>query len=107
MVTFSFFCETTHNNNKHYKYSPHNHKMSNSSHAYNDYNGPRLPGVKMSDKVPVEDIDDETNPCVTFSWMEGDSLAPPCGSSISLIHDMLEFASVHQDDVLYDVSLEL
>lgn len=81
--------------------------MSNSSHAYNDYNGPRLPGVKTSDKVPVEEAttEDETNPCLAFSWMEGDSLAPPCGSSISLIHDMLEFASVHQDDVFYDVSL--
>ena len=81
--------------------------MSNSSHAYKDYHGPRLPGVRASDKVPVEDgatTTDETNPCLAFTWMEGDSLAPPCGCAVSVIHDMLEFASVHHDDVIYDVS---
>ena len=82
--------------------------MSNSAHAYMDYHGPRLPGVRMPDKVAMKDDEtatDETNPCLAFSWMEGDSLAPPCGSSISLIHEMLEFASVQQEDILYDVSL--
>jgi SAM-dependent methyltransferase len=35
--------------------------------------------------------------------MEGDSLAPPCGTAISTIHSLLDFAEVSSTDVLYDL----
>lgn len=78
-------------------------------HAYKDYHGPRIPGTKRphntEDALRGDDDDDtDENPLGALAWSEGDSLAPPCGSSVPLIHAMLDFASVNQEDVLYDVS---
>ena len=36
-------------------------------------------------------------------WMEGDSLAPPCGTEIPIIHKLLEFAGVSAQDTVYDL----
>ena len=74
--------------------------MRNNRHAYQDYNGPRIAGV-----APPKLDQQEENPLDGLcAWQEGGpSLAPPCGSSVPLIHAMLEFASVSQTDVLYDV----
>jgi SAM-dependent methyltransferase len=44
----------------------------------------------------------ETNPLQVGFWMEGDSLAPPCGCTVSTIHALLEFARVSTTDVVYD-----
>jgi hypothetical protein len=49
------------------------------------------------------DIEDETNPLQVGFWMEGDSLAPPCGCTIPTVHALLEFARVSADDVVYDL----
>jgi hypothetical protein len=84
--------------------------MSTNRHAYMDYHGPRLPGMKQRprqehiDNGGGEVEEEEENPLGALAWSEGESLAPPCGSSVPLIHAMLDFGSVNQDDVLYDVS---
>lgn len=39
-----------------------------------------------------DDDDDDMNPLQAGFWMEGDSLAPPCGTSIPVIHKLLEIA---------------
>ena len=79
--------------------------MSKNRHAFKDYHGPRLAGTQKRSKHEFhDDDDDDENPLRALAWTEGDSLAPPCGSSVPLIHAMLEFASVNRDDVLYDVS---
>ena len=79
--------------------------MSN-LYGYNDYNGPSglLRGHQKSDNnnMNVDDDDSIHNPLQVGSWLEGDSLSPPCGTSISTIHALLEFASVSAKDVLYD-----
>ena len=49
------------------------------------------------------DDDPPHNPLQVGFWMEGDSLAPPCGTSLSTIHQLLEFAHVQASDVLYDL----
>ena len=85
--------------------------MSN-LYGYNDYNGPSglLRGHLQSCNTTkhcthdTNDYDDDSihNPLQVGSWLEGDSLSPPCGTSISTIHALLEFASVSAKDVLYD-----
>ena len=74
-------------------------------YGYNDYNGPLTNVDKNSsgDDMPDDDDDDDDNPLRVGQWMEGDSLAPPCGTSIPTIHALLEFASVSETDVLYDL----
>lgn len=74
-------------------------------YGYNDYNGPLTNVDKNSsgDDLPDSDDDDDVNPLRVGQWMEGDSLAPPCGTSIPTIHALLEFASVSETDVLYDL----
>ncbi|KAI2489463.1 Mycolic acid cyclopropane synthetase [Fragilaria crotonensis] len=75
-------------------------------YGYNDYNGPLTNVDKNSsgDDLPDDDdVDDDDNPLRVGQWMEGDSLAPPCGTSIPTIHALLEFASVSETDVLYDL----
>jgi SAM-dependent methyltransferase len=42
------------------------------------------------------------NPLQAGFWMPGDSLAPPCGTSVSVIHQILLIAKLTSDDVLYD-----
>lgn len=76
----------------------------NHRHAYQDYNGPRIGGVLP----PPLEQQEENQQAALSTWQEGgDSLAPPCGSSIPLIHAMLDFASVCEHDVLYDVGTKL
>jgi hypothetical protein len=54
------------------------------------------------DQEEQDEEEEETNPLQVGFWMEGDSLAPPCGSSVSTIHRILEFAGLCADDFLYD-----
>jgi hypothetical protein len=35
--------------------------------------------------------------------MDGDSLAPPCGTSISTVYQIIEFVSICKNDIVYDV----
>jgi SAM-dependent methyltransferase len=95
--------------------------MSN-LYGYSDYNGPQeftnedstttttaatvaaIAAAAANDGDDEDESDGENdNPLQVGFWMEGDSLAPPCGSSISTIHQILDFASVTADDVLYDL----
>ena len=89
--------------------------MSN-MYGYSDYSGPNLicdPRVgeeenhtttAKHDKASVQDTEDlEQNPLQVGFWMEGDSLAPPCGSGIPTIHKFLEFAEVSSKDTVYDL----
>jgi hypothetical protein len=89
--------------------------MSN-LYGYTDYRGPQI--IRESDNqentaaadsdfikngaMNYYEEDDDDDPLRCGLWMEGDSLAPPCGSSIPLIHSLLSFASVSSKDVLYD-----
>jgi hypothetical protein len=96
--------------------------MSN-MYGYSDYNGPQdlddeprtSRGVSEQNHSCVtddtedgscskgDDDDNYENPLQVGFWMEGDSLAPPCGTAVSTIHGMLEFAHVCSDDILYDL----
>lgn len=71
-------------------------------YGYNDYNGPL---ATMNDRVVEieEDDDDDEDPLRVGQWMEGDSLAPPCGTSVPTIHKLLDFASVSSNDIVYDL----
>lgn len=72
--------------------------MSN-LYGYSDYNGPG----ETVDESDMQQVDDEeTDPLRSGLWMEGDSLSPPCGTSVSTIHKLLSFAKVSSDDILYD-----
>jgi hypothetical protein len=76
--------------------------MSN-LYGYVDYHGPRIIKGKGDNlHPPQEEEEDDDDPLRSGFWMEGDSLAPPCGSSVSLIHSIMSFASVSSKDVLYD-----
>ena len=82
--------------------------MSN-LYGYSDYDGPKTDFDKREEvQVPSKpfvdenDGDEDDDPLRSGLWMEGDSLAPPCGSSIPLIHSLLKFASISSDDILYD-----
>jgi hypothetical protein len=84
--------------------------MSN-LYGYTDYHGPPVEGNETADdgsKVENEpqnysvDDDEDDDPLRCGMWMEGDSLAPPCGSSVPLIHSIISFAAVVSEDVLYD-----
>lgn len=67
-------------------------------YGYTDYAGP---GV--APPAPEEDEDDDAVFTVGL-WMEGDSLAPPCGASVPVIHAMLGMIDPWTaDDVLYDL----
>jgi hypothetical protein len=91
--------------------------MSN-MYGYSDYTGPDMfrdsfaqakgdltstyaADCQGSSEIDSDDL--ENNPLQVGFWMEGDSLAPPCGSGIPTIHSMLEFAAVSVEDVLYDL----
>lgn len=67
-------------------------------YGYSDYNGPN------SNVVAEEEEDDTaTNPLQAGFWMEGDSLAPPCGTARSTIHEILKCLNINSADVLYDL----
>ena len=74
--------------------------MANNMYAYNDYNGP---GIEEKDQPALEESDDE-NPLQIGMWLEGDSLAPPCGSTLSLITQLLDLAfnDIHNCDLNND-----
>jgi hypothetical protein len=53
-----------------------------------------------------EEVGDEAElPWPASGWIEGDTLAPPCGSDINVITAMLsqEFAAINASDVLLDL----
>ena len=77
-------------------------------YGYNDYNGP---ACLLSDDqkfnardghhiTNVGDEDEYNNPLQIGYWLEGDSLSPPCGTSISAIHTVLEYANVTSNNVM-------
>jgi SAM-dependent methyltransferase len=66
-------------------------------YGYSDYHGPNT--VLIAD----EEDDSLTNPLQAGFWMEGDSLAPPCGTPRATIHDILQRLSITASDVLYDL----
>jgi hypothetical protein len=72
-------------------------------YGYDDYNGPLTTKDWKEPETAVDDDEDEDNPLQVGHWMEGDSLAPPCGTSVPTIHKLLDFASVSSDDVVYDL----
>lgn len=97
--------------------------MSN-MYGYSDYDGPK--GVvsvpvwhgEDDEKEPcavdaggasglrdddADDDDSDMNPLQAGFWMEGDSMAPPCGTSVPTIHKILRLADVCCDDVVYDL----
>lgn len=81
-------------------------------YGYNDYSGPsdyrrRLERLRLrcDAEAPTnstqyigedssEDDDDEHDPLTVGRWMDGDSLAPPCGSAVPIVHEWLEFAGL-------------
>ncbi|GKY96931.1 hypothetical protein MPSEU_000652000 [Mayamaea pseudoterrestris] len=91
--------------------------MSGSNmYGYSDYHGPKylrlngavvetasITGSPRSSCDTDDQLEENHNPLQVGFWMEGDSLAPPCGSSISTIHALLQFANVTSDDILYDL----
>jgi SAM-dependent methyltransferase len=78
--------------------------MSN-MYGYSDYNGPASyeatddPDTAFNEDDELED----TNPLQVGFWMEGDSLAPPCGTGVATIHRLLEFSGVSPQDTVYDL----
>uniref|UniRef100_A0A7R9WLQ2 DOT1 domain-containing protein n=1 Tax=Craspedostauros australis TaxID=1486917 RepID=A0A7R9WLQ2_9STRA len=82
------------------------HRRQQSSHVMpmtsSQYTQQQQQQQDRNDRYFEEEDDDENDPLRAGMWMEGDSLAPPCGSSIPLIHSILEFGKVTDDDVMYD-----
>jgi hypothetical protein len=74
--------------------------MSN-MYGYSDYQGP-FATLTAGAAEHDEDVD-EDNPLQAGFWMEGDSLAPPCGTAISTVHRLLVFVNATSTDVLYDL----
>lgn len=72
--------------------------MSN-MYGYSDYHGP---GLAASATGQHDQLEEELNPLQAGFWMEGDSLAPPCGTSVSTIADILKLSHVGPNDVVYD-----
>jgi SAM-dependent methyltransferase len=94
-------------------------------YGYSDYDGPNVAAHSSSTDAVLTtnvihpdrcnynsnigsttecDVDDECdNPLQVGFWMEGDSLAPPCGTSISTVHKILHFLQVTANDTLYDL----
>lgn len=72
-------------------------------YGYNDYNGPLTTNNDGNESVVDYEEEDDDDPLRVGQWMEGDSLAPPCGTSVPTIHKLLEFASVSEKDVVYDL----
>ena len=73
-------------------------------YGYSDYNGPLAQQTTNGDQSDdYDNDDDDDNPLRAGLWMEGDSLAPPCGTSIPTIHRLLDFGHVKDTDVMYDL----
>eukprot|EP00559_Dactyliosolen_fragilissimus_P004144 CAMPEP_0184864284 /NCGR_PEP_ID=MMETSP0580-20130426/14410_1 /TAXON_ID=1118495 /ORGANISM="Dactyliosolen fragilissimus" /LENGTH=157 /DNA_ID=CAMNT_0027362999 /DNA_START=16 /DNA_END=489 /DNA_ORIENTATION=+ len=70
--------------------------MANNMYGYDDYNGPEdVFTSKKNDSLDCEiesDTDDIHDPLRVGMWLEGDSLAPPCGSSLSVVRSIIELA---------------
>jgi SAM-dependent methyltransferase len=79
--------------------------MSN-MYGYSDYNGPEsYEATDDPDNIVFNENDEleEHNPLQVGFWMEGDSLAPPCGTGVATIHRLLEFSGVSPHDTIYDL----
>jgi Mycolic acid cyclopropane synthetase len=92
--------------------------MSN-MYGYSDYDGPKIASEDSpfaealhpvhpqlndgNNNDDDDDDDDDDNPLQVGFWMEGDSLAPPCGTSISTIHQILQYLQLEAKDILYDL----
>ena len=75
-----------------------------SSHEYASFPGSSQPVRPHYHHVDADDNDDEdNNPLQAGFWMEGDSMAPPCGTSISTIHEILQYLQLDMNDILYDL----
>lgn len=75
-------------------------------YGYNDYDGPNseLTAKIVSAKDESdEDASFDANPLQAGFWMDGDSLAPPCGTSISILRKLLQSLDINKNDVLYDL----
>lgn len=73
--------------------------MADNLYGYNDYSGPTFlvdhesKNCDSSSTNQIEVYDDEEeDPLRVGMWLEGDSLAPPCGSSISVVHSLIDLA---------------
>lgn len=68
---------------------------------------PSTPGDRDESDDSSDDNDpdgeDDDDPLLPGRWMEGDSLAPPCGTSPSVVRSLLSVANVEPADVLYDL----
>jgi hypothetical protein len=73
-------------------------------YGYTDYHGPGVVETTNPQELEEEsdDDDEDWDPLRPGRWMEGDSLAPPCGTSIKIVHALLEFLSLKETDILYD-----
>lgn len=74
--------------------------MADNMYGYSDYNGPL---AQQTNGGHADADDDDDDPLRAGLWMEGDSLAPPCGTSIPTIHRLLDFGQVNDTDVIYDL----
>jgi len=80
-------------------------------YGYQDYRGPAILRHKYSasdnetqnNEESSSEYDEELDPLRPGIWMEGDSLAPPCGCDLNSIESLLDLASVDSNDVLYDL----
>lgn len=85
-----------------------NTTMADNMYGYNDYHGPlhepheQEKGTENQTKLEEEE-EEEDDPLRCGLWMEGDSLAPPCGTTVGTIHKLLEFCRVGDTDVVYDL----
>lgn len=69
-------------------------------YGYSDYDGPsRVVSIVSAE----EEEEDPTNPLQAGFWMEGDSLAPPCGTAPGTIREILQRLHITAHDVVYDL----
>jgi len=66
--------------------------MSN-QYGYKDYQSPNL--IYNNINNLTEDPLDDLNSLKKIQWIDGDSLSPPCGSSIPLIDEMISLINKH------------
>ena len=71
--------------------------MADNMYGYSDYHGP------LSETTNESQDEETDDPLRAGLWMEGDSLAPPCGTSVPTIHRLLAFGEVGAHDVVYDL----
>lgn len=71
---------------------------SQKQHHHHHYETPYQTDDDDNDiEMDDEDGDNDNNPLQVGFWMEGDSLAPPCGTSVTTIHKILDIAFDNTD----------